>query len=108
MEQEFDLLRERLAGRSRPDIPVFSQEPGFASYDVGGNPIQGRTTAAESPVRNYIVPFSHNQVVLVLQCCRKAAYEIEQAVAARLDMSTVPDVVGRPIAFCHFVVTLVE
>src|ERR1700751_2116426 len=62
-------LRLFLGGLVVEHIPVFLK-PVFDSHNVGSNPIYRRTAAAESPVRNYIIPFGHNPIVLVLQCVR--------------------------------------
>ena len=51
---------------------------------------------------------SDNHVVFILQRRCDALDKIEQAVASRLDMSTVLDVVGRPIAFSRYAVTLID
>ena len=54
------------------------------------------------------ITFSHDYPRLILQRGRDALDEIEQAVATRLDMSAVLDVVGRPIARSRYVVTFIE
>ena len=54
------------------------------------------------------ITFSHDHPRLILQRGWDALDEIEQAVAARLDMSAVLDVVGRPIARSSYVVTFIE
>ena len=55
-------------------IPVFLKNPVFDPHYVGSNPIHGRTTTTESPVNNYVVPFSQNQTWLVPQSGRSAPY----------------------------------
>jgi len=89
-------------------IPVFLKIPVVDAQDVGSNPIRGRTPTAISPVNRYIVAFSHNHNGLVLQCGRSASYQVEQALTAWFDMSTVLNVVRRPVAFCLLVVAFVE
>jgi hypothetical protein len=54
------------------------------------------------------VAFGHDHARLVLEGPGSTLYEVEETFAARLDMGTVLDVVGRPEAFSCRVVPLVE
>ena len=77
-------------------IPVLLENPVLDAKDVSSNPIHSRTTTAEASVNNDVVPFSHDQTGLVLQCGRSAADQIKQAIAARLNVSAILNVVRRP------------
>lgn len=54
------------------------------------------------------VTFGHDHTWLVPERHGRTLDEVEEAFAARLDMSTVLDVVGRPEAFSGRLVALVE
>ena len=54
------------------------------------------------------VPLRHDDAGLVFERRRCALDQIEEAFAARLDVRTVLDVVGRPKAFSRHIVSLVE
>src|SRR5256884_9425909 len=54
------------------------------------------------------VPVGHDHARLIFQRRRDALDQIEETVAAGLDMSAVLDVVGRPVALSGHIVSLVE
>src|SRR5260370_21734823 len=59
-------------------------------------------------MNDHEVPFSDNEPRLVLQRRRDTLYETEKPFTTRLDVGAMLDVVGRPIALCRYVITLVE
>jgi hypothetical protein len=60
---------------------------------VGRYPCDGTAVACEAAVDNDIVVLRHDELVFVAQSIRRAADQLEQAVAAWLDMGAVLDVV---------------
>src|SRR5260370_27546393 len=76
--------------------------------DVRRNPVHELAEARESAVHDHEIIFGNNRSRFIPERGREALYEIEQTVAAGLDMSAVLDIVGRPIAFCGRVVPLIE
>jgi len=57
---------------------------------------------------DYVVAFSEDHVIFVAECVGKAANKIEQAIAARRNMSAVLDVAIRPEALRGDIVAFVE
>src|SRR6266446_7928157 len=59
-------------------------------------------------MNDHEVPFSDNEPRLVFQRGREAFYQTEESFTARLDVSAMLDVVGRPVALGRNIVALVE
>src|SRR5260370_39087066 len=78
------------------------------AHNICGNPIHRRTETAKSPVHNHEVSLSHDHSRFVLQGWRDALDEIEQAIAARCDMSAVLNIVSRPETLSDCIVALVK
>jgi hypothetical protein len=72
------------------------QTPGAASVldpdHVGRYPCDGTAVAREPAVDNDVVALRHDELVFVVQSIGCAADQVEQAVTAWFDMSTVLDV----------------
>src|SRR5437870_1430372 len=75
------------------DIPMLDQNPVFHAYDVRHNPVRRQATARIPPVDQDEIAFGDNQSHLILQCGRKAPYEIKETFATGRDMSTMLNVV---------------
>jgi hypothetical protein len=63
-----------------------------ANY-VGYNPIHRLSETRIPSVDDYEISIGHNRSLFILDCWRDALNEVEQALATRLDMSTVLDIV---------------
>jgi hypothetical protein len=59
-------------------------------------------------MNDHEVPVGHDQAGLISQRRREAPDQIEETVAAGLDMRAVLDVVGRPVAISRHIVSLIE
>src|SRR3981081_1023680 len=92
-------LRLRASHLILEDVPVFGQHSVGDAHDVSGDPVSRASHARESPVDDDKVAFSHDHARLVLEGRGSTLYEVEETFAARLDMSAVLHVVGRPGAF---------
>jgi hypothetical protein len=89
-------------------IPVLDQNVILDAHNVRGNPIHRSTETANSPVHDHEVSLSDDRSGLVFQGWWDALDEIEETVAARLDMSAVLNVVRGPVPFGRCVVPFVE
>jgi hypothetical protein len=87
-------------------IPVLDESPVFDSQHVSRDPVNRPAEARKSPVDYHEIAFGDDHSGLIHQGRRDALDEIEQAVATRLDMSALLDVVGRPEVVRRCVVTL--
>src|ERR1700737_1189650 len=76
--------------------------------DVRRDPVHGKAEIREPSVHDDEISFGHDRSWLVFERWRKAFDEIEQALAARRDMSAVLDVTWRPKLLSRSVVALVE
>jgi hypothetical protein len=90
------------------NVPMLDKDSVLNAHNICGDPIHRRTETAKSPVHDHKVSLSHDHSGFVLQRWRDAFDEIEQALAARCDMSAVLDVVRRPVALGRYVVPFVE
>src|SRR5260370_4291357 len=89
-------------------IPVLGEEAVLDANNVCGNPIRRLAMPRKPSVDDDEISLRDNHVVFILQRWRDALDEIEQAVTTRLDMSTVLNVVRRPITLSRYVITLIE
>src|SRR6266566_6918008 len=62
----------------------------------------------EASMDDHKVPVGDDHARLIFQRRRSAFDEIEETIAAGLDMSAVLNVVGRPVALSRHIVSLVE
>src|ERR1700730_13367775 len=90
------------------DVPMLHKDSVLNAHNICGNPIHRSTETAKSPVHDHEVSLGHDLSRFVLQRRRKALDEIEQTLAAGLDMSAVLDIVRRPETLSGCIVTLVE
>src|SRR5882724_10584603 len=90
------------------DIPMLDQKAVLDANNVCGNPIHRSTEVAKSPVNNHEVTLGDNRSRFVPQRGRKTLDEIEESFSARFNVSTVLDVVRRPITLSRYVVMLIE
>ena len=63
------------------------------AHNICGNQIHRSTKTAKSPVHDHEISLGHDRSGFVFQRWWDTLYEIEQAVAARCDMSAVLNVV---------------
>src|SRR5260370_14359740 len=87
---------------------MLDQNAVLDANDVRRNPVHREAEVRKSSVHDDEIPFSQNRSGLIFESRRKAFDEIEQALTARLNMSAVLDVVGRPIALSSSVVSLIK
>src|SRR5712671_6263157 len=87
---------------------MLDQKAILDANDVRRNPVHREAEVRKASVHDYKISLSHDRPGFVLQCRRDAPDEIEQALAARLNMSAVLNVAGRPIALRRCIVPLVE
>src|SRR5271168_2397907 len=87
---------------------MFNEKTVFNSDHIGRNESGNTPVSGEASVDDHIIPFRHDQAVLVTQTVRKTAHEIEQSGAPRCDMGTVLDVCVWPEAGCCVIIAFVE
>src|SRR5882672_8869614 len=75
------------------DVPMLDKNSVLNAHDIGGNPIHRGSEIAKSPVHDHQVSLSHDRSRFVLQRGWDALDQIEETIAARLDMSAVLNVV---------------
>src|ERR1700758_1518339 len=90
------------------DVPMLDKDSVLNAENICCNPVDGQAEVRESSVGDYKVSVGYDRSWLVLEGWRKALDEIEQAFAARLDVSAVLNVVRRPKLLSCSVVALVE
>src|ERR1700722_3073943 len=90
------------------DVPMLDQNAVLNAHDICGNPIQGSTETAKSPVHDHEISLGNDRSRFVLQGWWKALNEVEQTLATRRDMSAVLNVVRRPQSFRGGIIALVE
>src|SRR6202051_4146560 len=78
------------------DIPMFSELAVLKTHDIGSDPGCRTALAGEASVRNDIVAFGHDKLVLVTQRVGQRADEVEQALAASRDVRAVLNIAIRP------------
>jgi hypothetical protein len=78
------------------------------AQNICGNPIHSGAETAKSSVSDYRVSLSDDRSRLVPQRLRYALDEVEQPFTTRRDMSTVLNVVWRPVALSRRLIALVE
>src|SRR5262245_24523398 len=76
--------------------------------DVRRNPVHRETKVRKSSVHDDEVSFRHNRCGLIFESRRKILDEIEQALAARLDVRAVLNVVRGPETLSGYIIALVE
>src|SRR5579859_2651525 len=69
------------------DVPMLDKDSVLNAHNICGNPIHRSTEAAKSPVHDHEVSLSYDRSRFILQRGRDALDQIEQTIAARLDMS---------------------
>src|SRR5260370_11269079 len=89
-------------------VRMLGKDPGRGAEDVGGDPGSRESSARKSSVDDDKVAFGHDHARLIFEGPGSTLDEVEETVAARLDVGAVLDVVWRPKAFSGRVVSLVE
>jgi hypothetical protein len=87
---------------------MLRKEAVFKAQNVRRNPVDRRTEPRKPSVHDDEIPVCHNRPRFILQGGRHAFDEVEQALATRLDVRAVLDVVGRPIPLSYGIVPLVK
>jgi hypothetical protein len=72
---------------------VLDQKPIFDAKYVGCNPVHRLAATRKPSVDDYEISICHNYSRLILECWRAALDEVKQALATRLNMSTMLDVI---------------
>ena len=80
------------------DVPMFNKSMILDAQDVRRYPVRRLAEIRKSPVHDYEVSFGHDHSRFVSQSRWKALDKIEEALAARRDMSAVLNIVRGPIA----------
>src|SRR6185295_17969753 len=81
----------RLGGFVLKDIPVFDQNSVLDAKDVRRNPVHRPAHARESPMDDHEITIRHNHPRFILERGWSTFYEVEEAIATRLDMRAVLD-----------------
>ena len=89
-------------------IPMLGELAILEADNVGRDPGHLPSNAGETTVRDDVIALGENELVFIAQRVGRRADEVEQPVAARLDMSAVLDILVGPIVFSRSVVTPVE
>jgi hypothetical protein len=89
-------------------IPVLDEHSIDDAQDVRRDPVLWPAVSREPPMDDHEVPVSHDHAGLILQRRRNALDQGEETIAAGLNMSTMLDVVGRPVVLSRHIVPLVE
>src|SRR4051812_20427494 len=87
---------------------MLNEDPVLDPKNVCRDPIHRYPEPRKPPVNDDEVAVSHNHPVLVFERRRHALDEVEEAFAAGSDVRAVLDIGGRPVAFSHDVISLVE
>ena len=74
------------------DVLMLDEDSVLNADNIGGDPIQGSTETAKSPVDDYEVSLSQERSGFVLQRWWDALDKVEETLTARCDMSTVLNV----------------
>jgi hypothetical protein len=87
---------------------MFGQHAVGDSHDVSGDPVPRESRSRESSMDDDKLAVGRDHARLVLERRGRTLDEVEETYAARRDMGTALDVVGRPEAFSGRAVSLVE
>src|SRR5690349_16557933 len=90
------------------DIPVLNQDSVFHADNICRNPVDRKPEAREAAVDDDKVSLRYDYSRLILEGGRDALDQAEKTVAARLNVRTVLNIVGRPEALRCCIVSLVE
>src|SRR5438270_1932076 len=90
------------------NVPVFGKAAVLDPDNIRGDPRDRRSVSRETSVDNDIVALRDDELLFVTQGVGRVADQIEQSIATRFDVSTVLDVVRRPITLSACVVPLVK
>src|SRR5882762_9283167 len=104
----FPLLDLLLCSLVLNNIPVLDQNSVLDANDVRRDPVRRRAKAGETTVNYHEITLGHDYSRLILQRGWNAFDEIKKAVATRLNMCAMLNVIGRPVTLRRCVVTLVE
>ena len=80
------------------NIPVFDENSVDDAEDVRRDPVLWPAIPQETSMDDHEVPVGDDHAMLIFQRRRDTLDQIEETIAAGLDMSAVLDVVGRPVA----------
>ena len=86
------------------NIPVFDENSIDDTEDVRRDPALWPAVPREASMDDHEVPVGHDHARLIFQRRRDALDQIEETVAAGLDISAVLDVVGRAVALSGHIV----
>ncbi len=89
-------------------IPMLHEESVFNTQDVSRNPVDRSTKPGKPSVHDDEIPVRYDYPRFILQGGRDSFDEVEQALAARLYVRAVLDVVERPIALSRCIVPLIK
>jgi hypothetical protein len=78
---------------------MFDQNSAFDAKSVCCNPVCRSPKATEAPMGDHPFPVWDDQPRLIFERFRQIAYQIEQSLSSRLDVSTVLYVLRRPVSF---------
>src|ERR1700727_2823585 len=110
-------IREKIAEHRKPalrlgfrgfvlkHIPMLGELASLEADNVGSDPGHLPSNAGETTVRDDVIALGENELVFITQRVGRCADEVEQPVAAWLDMSAVLDILVGPIVFSRSVVT---
>jgi hypothetical protein len=87
-------LRFRASRLILEDVPVLGQHPVGDANGVGGDPVSRASRARESPVDDDKVTFGHDYARLIFEGRGRRLDEVEETLAARLDVGAMLNVVG--------------
>ena len=87
---------------------MFGELAVFEADDVGGDPGRLPPAPGKTTVRDDVIAFGENELVFVAQRVGQRADEVEQAIAARLDMGAVLNIPIGPVAFGTGIIAPVE
>jgi hypothetical protein len=90
------------------DIPVLKQDSVFHADNIRRNPVDWQAEAREAAVDDDEVSLRYDYSRLIPEGERDALDQVEETVAARLNVRTVLNVVGRPEALRCYIISLIE
>jgi hypothetical protein len=97
-----------LCGLVLQHIPVFGQEAVFEPDNVGGDPCGGPPHPSKAVVRDDVIAFCDEELVLVAQGIWRRADKREQSFTSWRNVRAVLNVLRRSEAFCCRVIAFVE
>jgi hypothetical protein len=60
------------------DVPILGELAVLETHDIGRDPTPGPTVAGKAPVRNDVVAFSEDHVIVVTECFGKGATRLNK------------------------------